>query len=125
MLCCVWQLPLQQPPTVPCAELDADAHVHPPVSGAVVLQLAKPEPHVYVHSVPLHPTLVAFVELHTLLQPPQFEVEVSAVHVLPHRVSRHVHEPLEQSGVGCAQVAEFVHVPVALHVRGVSPLHDV
>jgi hypothetical protein len=93
--------------------------------GAAVLQLAKPEPHVYVHAVPLHPTVVAFVELHTLLQPPQSDVEVSAVQELPHSVSRHVHEPLEQSGVGCAQVAEFVHVPVALHVRGVSPLHDV
>jgi hypothetical protein len=110
---------------VPCAEVDADAHVQPPVLGAAVLQLAKPEPHVYVHAVPLQPTVVAFVELHTLLHPPQSEVEVSAVQVLPHRVSRHVHEPFEQSGLGCAQVAELVHVPVALHVSGVSPLHVV
>ncbi len=100
MLCCTWQVPLQQPPTVPCAALDADAHVQPPVSGAVVLQLAKPEPHVYVHSVPLQPTLVAFVVLHTLLQPPQCEVDVRAVQVLPHSVSRHVHEPPWQSGLG-------------------------
>jgi hypothetical protein len=85
---------------VPCVDADADAQVHPPVSGAAVLQLAKPEPHVYVHSVPLQPTLVAFVVLHTLLQPPQSEVEVSGVHVLPHKVSRHVHEPFWQSGFG-------------------------
>ncbi len=110
---------------MPCAELDAEAHVQPPVSGAVVLQLAKPEPHVYVHVVPVHPTLVAFVLLHTLLQPPQSDVDVRAVHVLPQRVSRHVHAPFWQSGLGCAHVASFVHVPVALHVRGVSPLHDV
>lgn len=99
--------------------------MQPPVLGAAVLQLAKPEPHVYVHAVPLQPTAVAFVEVHTLLQPPQCEVDVSAVQVLPQSVSSHVHEPFEQSGLGCAQVAEFVQVPVALHVCGVSPLHVV
>ena len=85
---------------MPCAEVVADAQVQPPMLGAAVLQLAKPEPHVYVHAVPLQPTVVAFVELHELLHPPQSDVEVRAVHVLPHRVSRHVHEPFEQSGLG-------------------------
>jgi hypothetical protein len=36
-------------------------------------------------------------------------------------VSLHVQEPAEQSGVGCAHVAWFVHAPVLLHVWGVLP----
>jgi hypothetical protein len=92
------------------------------VSGAAVLQLAKPVAHVYVHDVPLQPTAVAFPPLHALPQPPQLAVVASVVHVPLHKVSRHVQEPPEQSGVGCAQVAWFCHVPVALQVCGVLPL---
>ncbi len=72
----------------------------------------------------MQPTVVAFVWLQTLPQAPQFVVVVSGVHVPLQRVSRQVHEPSEQSGLGCAHVASSVQVP-ALHVCGVSPLHVV
>ena len=123
MLCCVWQPVPQHPPTVPCAELDADGHAQPPVFGAAALQSTKPAPHVYVHAVPLQPTAVAFVPLQALPQAAQFWIVFSVVHVVPpQRVSRQVHEPFLQSGLGCVQVAWFVHVPEALHVCGVLPL---
>jgi hypothetical protein len=77
-----------------------------------------------VQALPLQPTPDAFVALHLLPQPPQLEVVVRVVHVEPQRVSRHVHEPLWQSGLGCWHVASFVHVP-AEHICGVSALHCV
>lgn len=91
--------------------------------GAAVLHVAKPAPQTYEHELPLHVTVVAFVALQALPHPPQWLVVVRVVHVLPHCVSRQVHEPFWQSGLGWAQVASFVHVPAALHASGVVPLH--
>ena len=78
-----------------------------------------------MQAVPLQPTVVAFTPLHTLLHAPQASGVFRVVHVLPQSVSRQVHEPFWQSGLGCAQVASFVHVPELLHACGVSPLHCV
>ncbi len=71
MLCCVWQLEPQHPPTVPCVETDADGHAQPPVLWLAVLQSAKPDLQVYVQLPPLQPTPVSFDRLHALPQAPQ------------------------------------------------------
>jgi hypothetical protein len=125
LLCWVWQPLPQQPFTVPCVATEAVAHAQPPVFGAALLHEAKPAPHVYPHVVPLQLTAVEFVALQTFPQAAQLLVVFSVVHVLPHWVSRHLQAPFWQSGLGCAHVAWFVHVPAALQVCGVVPVHCV
>jgi hypothetical protein len=88
-LCCVWQLAPQ-----------------PPVLWFAVLQSANPDVQVYEQLPLLQLTLVSFDTLHTLPQPPQLFVFVCVLtHCALHVVSRHAHDPAEQSGVGCVQVA--------------------
>jgi hypothetical protein len=50
----------------------------PPVFGAVVTQSAHPGTHVYEHVVPLHVADPCVVS-HTLLQPPQLDIEPRSV----------------------------------------------
>ena len=88
-------------------------------------QSEAPALHVYEQVVPVQLAEDAFVAVHTSPQALQFWVVLSSVHVEPQVVSVHVHEPLEQLGVGWAHVARFVHVPVLLHVCGVLPLQFV
>jgi hypothetical protein len=107
---------------VPCVDADAAGQLQPPVFGAAVLQFAKPELQEYEHVPPLQLSVVALTELHVWPQPPQFPVDVCVfTHCPLHIVSWHVQLPAEQSGVGCAHVAWFVHVPVPLQVCGVLP----
>jgi hypothetical protein len=105
---------------------DGVAHSHPSVSGVVpLLQSEAPALQVYEHVVPLQLAADALVVVHLSPQALQLLVVSSSVHVPLHSVSVHEHEPLTQKGVGCAQVAWFVQVPVALHVCGVLPLQSV
>jgi hypothetical protein len=100
------------------------AHSHPFVFGAVVLQSENPALQEYEHVVPLQLALEAPARLHASPQALQLVVVLSSVHVPLHSVSWHEHAPFKQLGVGWAQVAWFVHVPVELHVCGVFPLHS-
>ena len=86
------------------------------------MQSEYPEPQVYEQVDPLQLADEAWMRLHLSPHALQLLVVLRPVQVPLHSVSRQVHAPFEQSGVGCAQVAWFCHVPVLLHVRGVLPL---
>jgi hypothetical protein len=66
--------------------------------------------------------IAALVGWHTTPQAPQLLGVLSVVQVPLHVVSRQVHVPFEQSGVGCAQVVWFTHWPMLPHVWVVCPL---
>lgn len=116
-MCCVWQEVPQHPVPDP-------GHSHPSVSGAVpLLQSKYPVLQVYEHVDPLQDGAVALLALHLSPHALQSCVVFSDEHVpSEHDVSAHVHAPFRQSGVGCAHVVWFVHVPVLLHVCVVLPL---
>ena len=81
-----------------------------------MLQAEYPGEQVYEHVEPLQLSVVAFAVLQTSPQALQSLVVFRSVHVLPHVVSVHVHEPFMQVGVGCAQAVTFCHAPVELQV---------
>jgi hypothetical protein len=82
-------------------------HSQPFVSGAVPLsQSAAPALHVYEHVVPLHVADCALVRLHLSPHALQLLVVFSVVQVPLHSVSRQVHAPLLQSGLGCEHGAQ-------------------
>jgi hypothetical protein len=105
------------------------AHSQPSVSGAVAALQSEdadaPVSQVYEHVVPLQLAADAFVRLHLSPQALQFCVVLRRVHVPLHVVSWQVHEPFEQSGVGCAQAVWFCQVPLALQFCVVLPLQSV
>jgi hypothetical protein len=111
----VWQ-PVPQQPGV--------AHSQPSVSGAVAwLQSEAPALQVYEHDVPLQLAADAFVRVHLSPHALQLLVVFSSVHVVPpHSVSRHVHAPLLQSGLGCVHVVWLTQLPAPPHVCVVLPL---
>jgi hypothetical protein len=82
------------------------------VSGAVFrLQSDAPALQVYEQVVPLQLAPDALTVLHTLPQAAQLLVVWSVVQVAPQSVSRHVHAPDEQSGVGWEQGVWFCQAP--------------
>ena len=83
------------------------AHVHPPVFGAPLLQLAYPGLHVYEHVVPLQVAAEALVSVQASPQALQLLVVFSCVHVPPHVASVHVQAPWTQLGVGCAHAPQL------------------
>jgi len=71
------------------------------------LQSESPALHVYEHVLPLHVADAALVRLHLSPQALQLLVVFSCVQVPLHTVSRQLHTPLLQSGLGCEQGAQF------------------
>jgi hypothetical protein len=76
-----------------------------------------------VESVTTHSPAVQDV-LHARPQPPQFALSVcKSAHAPGHRVSRHVHAPAAQSGLGCAHGTPVRHWPFAPQVSTLLPEH--
>jgi hypothetical protein len=87
-----------------------------------LLQSDAPVLQTYEHVVPLQVADDAPVRVHTSPHALQLLVVSSVVHVVPpHNVSRHVHAPPAQSGVGCAHGVRSTQAPVAPQVSGVLP----
>jgi hypothetical protein len=87
------------------------------------LQSDAPALHVYEHVVPLQLAAEALVVLHLTPHALQLLVVFKFVHVVPpHSVSRHVHAPFLQSGLGCEQVVPLTQLPVDPQVCVVLPL---
>ena len=88
-----------------------------------MLQSEAPALHVYEHVVPLHIGLDPFVDLQTSPHALQLVSVSSVVQVPVHAVSRQVHDPLRQSGVGCAQLTVGPQLPPGLQSSVPLPLH--